>query len=214
MQSAVLQSTTGGRSRALVLVLSLGVAAYAAVAYGLLPLGILVHPQMKLAFEAHTVGIYVHVFASSLALALGPWQFFSQLRQRYPQRHRWIGRVYLLAGVLPGGLSGLYVAQFAFGGLVSSSGFSLLAILWLASAWFGYRAIRRGDVATHTRWMLRNFALTFAAVTLRIYLGSFAATGMRFEVFYPWLAWLCWVPNLLFVYWVLERKGDLHHATA
>lgn len=193
--------------------LSVGVAVYAAVAYGFLPLGSLVHPQMKLAFESHEVGIYIHIFTSALALLLGPWQFSAGLRQCYPQGHRWSGRAYLVAGVLPGGLSGLYVAQFAFGGVVSVTGFSLLALMWLASAWLAYLAIRRGDVAAHQRWMLRNFGLTFAAVTLRIYLGSFAAAGVPFEVFYSWLSWLCWVPNLLAVEWLFIRKGMRHGAS-
>jgi uncharacterized membrane protein len=198
---------------AILKILSLGVAIYAMVAYGFLPLGSLVHPQMKQAFEGHAVGIYIHIFTSAVALALGPWQFSAGLRQRHPRWHRWSGRTYLIAGVLPGGISGLYVAQFAFGAWVSETGFSLLAISWLASAGLAYKAIRRGDLASHQRWMLRNFALTFAAVTLRIYLGSFAAFGVPFEVFYPWLAWICWVPNLIAIHWFIGHKGDLHATT-
>lgn len=192
---------------------SLGVAMYAMVAYAFLPLGSLVHPQMRQAFEGHAAGIYIHIFASAVALALGPWQFSAGLRQRHVQWHRWSGRTYLIAGVLPGGLSGLYVAQFAFGGWVSEIGFSLLAISWLVSAWLAYRAVRLGDLASHQRWMLRNFALTFAAVTLRIYLGSFAAIGVPFEVFYPWLAWICWVPNLVAIHWLNLHKGGLNATT-
>jgi hypothetical protein len=54
--------------------------------------------------------------------------------------------------------------------------------------------------------MVRNFALTFAAVTLRLYLPLGFASGLRFEDFYPAVAWLCWVPNLLFVEWVTLRS--------
>ena len=51
--------------------------------------------------------------------------------------------------------------------------------------------------------MIRNYALTFAGVTIRIYLGLFFASGLKFEEFYPSLAWLCWVPNLILVEWWL-----------
>jgi hypothetical protein len=53
--------------------------------------------------------------------------------------------------------------------------------------------------------MFINFALTFAAVTLRTGLGIGFASGTPFEVFYPYLAWICWVPNLL-VALVIAKK--------
>jgi hypothetical protein len=44
---------------------------------------------------------------------------------------------------------------------------------------------------------VRNFSLTLAAVTLRIYMPSSMIAGVPFEVAYPLVAWLCWAPNLL-----------------
>ena len=194
--------------------LAIGVALYAAVAYGLLPLGSLVHPEMKAVFQAHAVAIYTHIFASIAALVLGPFQFSSQLRQKYPAAHRVSGRIYLSVGVLVGGISGLYVAQFAYGGLIARSGFTLLALSWLYTGLMGFLAIRRRDIQLHRRWMVRNFSLTFAAVTLRIYLGMSAAVGLPFEVTYPWIAWLCWVPNLLFVEWLINVRGTGYDGAA
>lgn len=179
--------------------LAIGVALYAAVAYGLLPLGSLVHPEMKAVFQAHAVAIYTHIFASIAALALGPFQFSSRLRQNYPAAHRVSGRIYLSVGVLVGGVSGFYAAQFAYGGLIARSGFTLLALSWLFTGLMAFLAIRRRDIENHRRWMVRNFSLTFAAVTLRIYLGLSVAVGLQFEIAYPLIAWLCWLPNLLFV---------------
>src|SRR5688500_19043377 len=40
-------------------------------------------------------GLYVHIFASGIALVLGPFQFLSGLRARRPSIHRWMGRIYL-----------------------------------------------------------------------------------------------------------------------
>ena len=191
----------------LVLTLSICVAVYALVAYSVVPLGKLVHPQMKLVFEAHRLAILTHIFCSALAMALGPWQFIPGLRTRRPVFHRWSGRFYLVAGVLPGGIAGLYVSSFAFGGGINQFGFAVLAVLWLGSGVEAYRAIRAGRVTAHRQWMLRNFALTFAAVTLRLYLGTFAAIGIPFATFYAWLGWLCWVPNLLLIELYIRRKS-------
>lgn len=176
---------------------AIGVAGYAVFAYGFMPLGSLVHPDMKLNFVAHPIGIYTHVLASLIALSLAPFQFSSRLRSARPRVHRVMGRAYLGIGVLVGGLSGLYMAIFAFGGPVAKLGFACLATGWLYTGLRAYQAIRRGAVQDHRSWMVRNVALTLAAVTLRIYLPSSMIAGLPFEVAYPVIAWLCWVPNLI-----------------
>ena len=181
--------------------LALGVAGYAIYAYGVLPLGSLVHPDMKANFLAHSTGIYTHAFASSVALVLGPFQFSTRLRQKHTAIHRWLGRAYLAVGVLVGGLSGLYMSQYAFGGLFARLGFAALAGLWLYTGFRAYLAIRRGRIVEHRQWMVRNFSLTFAAVTLRLYLPASMAAGVEFAIAYPIIAWLCWVPNVVFAEW-------------
>ena len=109
-----------------------------------------------------------------------------------------MGRLYLGVGVTVGGLAGLFMAAHAFGGLVARLGFAGLAIAWLYTGLRAYAAIRAGNMVGHRRWMVRNFSLTLAAVTLRLYLPASTASGaVPFEVAYPLIAWLCWVPNLL-----------------
>jgi uncharacterized membrane protein len=182
---------------AVLVVLSLAVAGYAVAVYGFLPLGTAAHPDLRAAFEANRAGIYLHIFASAVALALGPFQFSVRLRTARPALHRWSGRFYLGIGVLIGGLASLYMAFHAFGGLVSRLGFGCLALAWLYTGFRAYRAIRARDVVSHRRWMVRNFTLTFAAVTLRLWLPASIVAGVPFEDAYPVIAWLCWVPNLL-----------------
>lgn len=177
--------------------LSLGVAAYAALGYGLLPIGALVHPDMKGGFVAHPAGVYLHVFAAAVALLLGPFQFSARLRRTRTHLHRWMGRLYLGVGVLLGGLSGLYIAQFAYGGMVARLGFASLAVCWLYTGARAYLAIRGRAVDEHRKWMVRNFSLSFAAVMLRLYVPASVAAGIEFAVAYPVIAWLCWLPNLL-----------------
>ena len=46
--------------------------------------------------------------------------------------------------------------------------------------------------------MLRSYALTFAALTLRMWLPVLiAGLGMSFESAYQIVSWLAWVPNLV-----------------
>ncbi len=190
---------------ALMALLSLGVAAYAIAVYGFMPEQLRLHPDMRANFAARPVGIGLHVFGSSLALLLGPWQFSTRLRSGAPRWHRWSGRIYLGVAVLIGGTAGLYMAASAFGGPMARAGFAGLAIGWLWTGAAAYAAIRRGDVATHRRWMIRNFALSLAAVTLRLYLPPAFMLGIPFEWSYPVIAWACWVPNLVVAEWIVVR---------
>ncbi len=186
--------------------LSLGVAGYALYAYCFFPLGSLVHPGLRESLLAHPVGIYCHVFSSVVALLLGPFQFSGRLRKRYPDAHRWSGRFYLAVGVLAGGLSGLYMSRYAFGGSAARLGFALLSIFWLFTGVRAYLAVRCGDIDDHHRWMIRNFSLTFAAVMLRIYVPASFLFGIEFEKAYAVIAWACWIPNLIFVEWRYNHR--------
>ena len=144
-----------------------------------------------------------HVLGSGVALLIGGFQFLPRLRAQRIQLHRWLGRTYLIA-VLIGGIGGIVMATQADGGLAGQFGFSLLGVVWLVTGWQASAAVRRGDIQAHRVWMIRNFALTFAAVTLRVYLGiSQAVFGLSFAEFYPAVAWLCWVPNLVVAEWFI-----------
>jgi len=165
---------------ALMLLLSAAIAAYALRMYGLGPGAQRLHPDMRATFERHALAIHTHIIASAVALLLGPLQFSARLRARWPAWHRWSGRLYLGVGVGLGGAAGLYMSQHAFGGPVARLGFAGLALAWLFTGATAFAAARRRDFAAHRRWMIRNFALTFAAVTLRLYLPPVFALGLPF----------------------------------
>ena len=124
-------------------------------------------PDLKTRFLGEPLIGWAHTMGGAVAVLIGPFQFLSVVRNRFRRVHVWMGRVYLTA-VLAGGLAGLYFAPTSLGGPITAIGFTLLAIIWLYTGSMAYLAIRRRDIAAHRRWMIRNYALTFAAVTLRI----------------------------------------------
>ena len=156
-------------------------------------------------FGEYITPLLFHAGGGILALSLGLWGFWQAFRNKYLQLHRWMGRIYLLA-VLVGGTAGLYMAVTAFGGLPTRIGFGMLASLWLITGAMAYVHIRRGNVRIHRQWMIRNYALTFSAVMLRLWLPLFFALRYEFPDAYRTAAWLCWVPNLL-VAELIIRKG-------
>jgi uncharacterized membrane protein len=158
-----------------------------------------------LRFENWKISLSLHAVGGGITLVIGGFQFWPWFRCHYPFTHRNMGRVYLL-GVLTAGVAGLILAPSSSGGLVAHFGFGLLAILWLVSGLQAYLSIRRGYLGAHKVWMMRNFSLTFSAVTLRLYHGLFSAIGVDAAEAFQIVAWLAWVPNLIVVEWYLNSK--------
>lgn len=117
----------------------------------------------------HYLSIVIHGVPGGLALLLGPFQFSAKLRARYPKWHRVSGRIYMICIVLATAAA-LFAATVSVSGFPAQVGFYLLSAAWLYTLYQGFRTIRRGDVRGHRVWMIRNYALTFAAVSLRLFL--------------------------------------------
>jgi uncharacterized membrane protein len=157
-------------------------------------------------FAQYIVPLRLHIAGGMGALLAGPWQFSKRLRLRALELHRWLGRFYLLE-VLLGSIAGFAMAFVSKEGLVTHLGFGLLAVFWFFTGLQAYRAIRRADIAAHRQWMIRNFALTLAAVTLRNYLPLMLfALHWPFRTAYSAVSWVCWVPNLLVAEWMVRRS--------
>ena len=138
-------------------------------------------------FAERPVAAFVHFMGGAIALVAGAFQLNTLLRTRFIEAHRWLGRLYLLAVVI-GGVAALALALQSFGGLIAHVGFGLLAVCWIGSTLNAYRHIRQGNLSTHRNWMIRSYALTLTAVTLRIYLPSSQLAGIPMTVAYPVIA--------------------------
>jgi uncharacterized membrane protein len=153
-------------------------------------------PLLKDSFQARPWGIYPHVLFGAIALVVGPIQFRRGILARHRRVHRVFGTIYVLASLMTG-VAGLYMAFFAFGGVVTQAGFGALALALLTTTSLAYVNIRRRDIAAHREWMLRSYALIFAAVTLRLELPFLQVWLHGFAPAYAVVAWLSWVPNIL-----------------
>ena len=150
-----------------------------------------------------------HIIGGAGALLTGPWQFSRRLRLRNLALHRWLGRIYLCSVVL-GSVAGFTLAFFSEEGWPTHLGFSLLAVLWFFTGWMAYRRILAGDVPAHRQWMIRNFSLSLAAVTLRLYLIPLLVFAhWTFTHAYILVAWMCWVPNILIAECLIRRRSPI-----
>ncbi len=169
------------------------------------PEGISVEAQ----FRDRPIWFLMHVGGGATALLLGPWQFLSAIRQNMPIFHRIMGSWYILS-MLIGGTGGLYIAFYTDAGLVAQLGFGGLAIAWFYTTGMAVNYIGRRNFTVHREWMIRSYALTFAAVTLRIYmpLGSIFLVPndiISGTDLYIAISWVAWVPNLVIAEWYIRR---------
>ena len=191
--------------------LAMAIAGYAIVQYLIMDAHQAGFVQLKLLFidtlnSLWYAMLYMHIVFSVMALGIGPFTLSSKFRENNRKRHRMLGKFYML-GILFGSVSGLYLALYATGGLVAQLGFSALAILWMITGYQALVQIKARNIDEHQKWMIRNYSLTFAAVTLRIWLLLFTVSfGFdNFIISYPIISWLCWVPNLILAQWLIGR---------
>ncbi|WNG87681.1 DUF2306 domain-containing protein [Mycobacterium sp. ITM-2016-00317] len=159
------------------------------------------------------VAFYLHILFAALALLIGGFQFSGKIR-RYRRVHRWIGRTYVVA-VVVGGASAFVMAFFSSVAFVGFFGFGTLAILWIWATYRGYRSARDRDFAEHQAWMIRSFALTYAAPTLRLWLIVLTVVQQPFGLdeavvaanAYAPVAFLCWLPNIVIAEVIIRRRG-------
>jgi len=139
----------------------------------------------------------IHMLVAPVALLVGPFQFLSGLRSRYPRLHRISGRIYVGACVIAGG-GGLATALHATGGPVAGFGFGLLAVLWIGVTLGAWRAAVQRRFPLHRLLMRLSYAMTFAAVTLRLQIPIGFALGYdSYAAMSPWLAYTSWIPNVI-----------------
>ena len=153
-----------------------------------------------------------HVLFGLMAITVGPVQFIRRLRLRYLRLHRAIGYLYGTSIGLSG-MAGLIVAPFAIGGVISSAGFSLLAIVWLVATSISILVARKGDLPTHRRWSYFSYALTFAAITQRTLLLVPLLTDVPFLPIYQLSAWLPWLLNLGIAQMLYRSSGQPMQST-
>ena len=151
--------------------------------------------------------LYLHIGGAATALLLGPLNFLAWIRRKAPAAHRWIGRIYIVA-CLVGGAAGFVLAFGSFAGPVATAGFGSLAVCWILTNVQGWRRATEGRFVDHRAWMIRSFALTFGAVTLRLYMPLIPVFHVSFVEGYRAISFLAWVPNLVLVEIWLRRRGS------
>lgn len=164
--------------------------------------------------EVNTVALYlpvfyVHVYSAIFTLLAGFVQFNQRLLRRFPKLHRKIGYLYFFFVVFLAAPSGIFIGYYANGGLLAKISFILLGLMWLLFTLKAIAYIKQGDIKHHQNFMLRSFALAFSAITLRLWkvILVYLFQPAPMDV-YQIIAWLGWIPNLLFIEYLIRKKNN------
>lgn len=168
---------------------------------------------LKLKQEAVRSGWYLpafysHIFASSVILICGFFQFSKRIAPG-SKTHRLLGKIYIY-GVLFFAAPGAYVMCFFIGrGTGVFTSFILQNTLWVIFTTWSIFSIRKGDITSHINMGIRSYSLAFAAVTLRFYIWLFhiLENGVNIEHSYLFIAVLSWFPNLILVEILIRRNA-------
>jgi hypothetical protein len=149
---------------------------------------------------------WIHVFTSMVPLLAGFTQFAPGLLKRWPRLHRGVGKAYVVTVCGITGPASLVMGFYANGGSSSRVAFVTLAVLWLGSTALGWWFALQRQWQIHREWMIRSYALTLSAITLRAwkYAIVFALEPRPMDV-YRVVAWLGFIPNLLLAEWLIRR---------
>ena len=155
------------------------------------------------------VAFFIHVYASMWVLFAGFTQFSGKLQRHYPGVHRIMGYIYVVDILLITGPAGLVMGFYANGGISSRIAFVMLAALWIFFTAMALYKARKRDFKSHRNYMIRSYALTLSAITLRAWKfginNSFELPPMDV---YRTVAWLGWVVNLAVAEIIIYRMKN------
>ena len=115
---------------------------------------------------SNQVWFVAHLVGGSIALFIGPVQFWKFVRDRFINFHRILGKIYL-AGAFLTGLSALRLSLVSLCVPCRVSLFitAVLLLFTITAAWY---TIKQRNVKAHRQFMVRSYVLLLAFVLVRV----------------------------------------------
>ena len=177
-----------------------------------LDVGFLIIKQDYIHIKHWRYAFFIHVYTSLFVLLAGATQFSTYLLQKNKKLHRFFGYVYSINILFITGPAALIMSFYANGGITSKIAFILLSFLWLYFTSVALIKAKNKDYKAHQRFMIRSYALTLSAITLRIwkFLIMNYVEIPPMDV-YRIVAWLGWGLNIILAEWYIlnQQKKEI-----
>ena len=141
---------------------------------------------------------YIHISSSLVVIFAGLLQFIPIIWRKYKAVHRNTGKLYILFILILAAPSGAVLGWYANAGLPARVAFLMQSIVWWAVTAAAWGEIARQRLLPHVNMMIRSFAVTLAAMSLRTEsYFMFYFLGTKPMETYITVSWLSWTGNLL-----------------
>lgn len=168
-------------------------------------------PDKVLDNTVFLTGFYLHITSSLWVMAGGVFQFIPAILRNSPKMHQNLGKLYILSILFLAAPSGLILAFYANGGLPSKVGFTMQCMVWWFTTLLAWREISTRQWLSHIEWMIRSYAITLAAMSLRLEsYWMYYFMGTKPIETYITVTWLSWTGNLLIAE-IMIRLGVAKH---
>jgi uncharacterized membrane protein len=161
-------------------------------------------------FESRREWLTLHVLCGTLALFLGPVQFWLALTDYSRRWHRILGVAYIMC-VAGSSTAAISLASATDFGWVFKTGMMTLAFVWIVTTALAVTAICRSQIQQHKEWMIRSYVVTFSFVFFEAIMQvfDFAKIGNTTERLIV-ASWLSWSAPLLITEVVLQGRKMFH----
>ena len=147
--------------------------------------------------DYYRLSFYAHIFSSLIVMFSGAFLFSKYILQNYSRFHRFFGKLYVGLVLLISAPTGMVMAFHANGGWPAKISFLILTPLWWWFTYKGYQTARSKNFTAHKKWMMRSYALTLSAITLRLcQLFIHEIISLDPTTQYVLVSWGSWMFNL------------------
>ena len=166
-------------------------------------------------YVLHPWPAVLHIAPGLIYLMGAPLQLSARFRRTHLTLHRRLGRVLLASGLCAAVFAVVIGLRHPFDGVVEASAAAVFGSWFFACLTVAFVAVRRRDIATHRRWMIRAFAAGIGIASIRLWVGVLGAaqkaiTGADgtppLQGSYGIAFWLGFVSTVLAGEWWLRRK--------
>jgi hypothetical protein len=167
----------------------------------------LLFKQEYIHIESWRISFFIHVFTGMLTIVAGFTQFSKTILRKYPKLHRTMGYIYVIDVLVVTGPAAFIMSIYANGGISARISFTLLSVLWIGFTTAALIYALRKKFIRHKQFMIRSYALTLSAISLRVWkviiACSFHIAPMdRYRI----IAWLGWGLNLIIAELIIRQQ--------